>query len=649
MSAEVAVPDKLQQATGSGITGRAILIGLALIPLNCMWIAQFEYRWDIADTTCIPLFMTALFMLMVLALMNLVARRFFPRAALSKAELIVIYIMVMFSCIYISQDQGMPIFGTLGHAYRFATPENKFEQYIWPNLPQHLVVSDTNSLRGLYEGGTTIYRWDNFQPWLLPLAGWGSMLFVLAAMMLSMNLLLRRAWIESEKLSFPVIRVPMLLAESAHKPSVLMSWPLWAGFITAFVISLYNGISYLHPTMPPVPAIKWFDASKGFASPWNTWNFLGISGYPFMVGMAFFLPLNLSFSCWFFWIFSRVTYVIGKQFGFAEPFGWPYYGDQASGAWLMVPVLALYASRRHLIETYHTIVGAWNRGGKSNEPVDPFWPLVVLIGGFIFLLVFMHLAGMDVAPAAGYYGLYLLSAITFARVRAQFGSPTSAGIQPDSILVQAFGPSAFTHKTLAVFATMYFYNHYYRAHAMPNQLETLKMGQETKLDTAKISGVILLATAAGIVASFWAGLDMSYKWGGSSQIPGFPNWAGDWTYNKAVRWMETPAAPQLQRLSRMGIGAVVVTFLFIMHTRFVGWPLHPVAYALNAADGLQWFQFCFFIAWLIKWVIMRYGGRTTYNRAIDYFCGLILGDYAMGCLWGIIGIIFHTRTYGMFL
>jgi len=640
-----------QLVSQAGITLRAIVIGLLLVPVNCFWIAHMEFRWDIADSTCIPLFMTSLFILFTIALVNLGLRRYLPNLSLTKAELITIYVLVMISCIYISQDQGMPIFGTLGYPYRFASPENEFAKYVIPNLPEHLVVSDPHALRGLYEGGTTIYRWDNLRPWLLPLAGWGSLMLVLAVMMLCMNLFLRKAWIESEKLNFPVIRVPMLLAESAHRPSVLRSWPLWAGFLTAFGISLYNGIAYLVPAVPAIPGIKWMDASSGFDPPWNAWNFLGISMYPFMVGLVFFLPLDLSFSCWFFWLFMRFTWILGRQFGYDEPYGWPYYNQQASGAWLMVPVVALWASRRHLSEMWRSTMAAWkhNGGSASHEPVDPFWVLLAFGAGFGFILLLMYTAGMELLPAVGYFALYLFSALTFGRVRAQFGAPTSAGVQPDSVLVQAFGPRAFSHKTLTIFALMYFYNHYYRAHPMPNQLETLKMGQQLRLHAAKVAGLILLATAVGIVCSYWAGLDLSYRYGGSAQIAGFPNWAGQWTFNKAVHWMESPQEPEIQRLTRMGIGGAVVLVLFLLQTRFVGWPLHPVAYALNITDGLQWFQFCFFVSWALKWLIMRYGGRPMYNKALDYFSGLILGDYAMGSLWGVIGIATHTRTYGMFL
>ena len=31
------------------------------------------------------------------------------------------------------------------------------------------------------------------------------------------------------------------------------------------------------------------------------------------------------------------------------------------------------------------------------------------------------------------------------------------------------------------------------------------------------------------------------------------------------------------------------------------------------------------------------------------FLGLILGDYTIGCLWSIIGIVFEIPTYGVWL
>jgi len=59
--------------------------------------------------------------------------------------------------------------------------------------------------------------------------------------------------------------------------------------------------------------------------------------------------------------------------------------------------------------------------------------------------------------------------------------------------------------------------------------------------------------------------------------------------------------------------------------------------------NLVWFVF--FIAWAIKISILRYGGLRAYRRATPFFLGLILGEFTVGSIWTIIGIIFDIPSY----
>ena len=52
-----------------------------------------------------------------------------------------------------------------------------------------------------------------------------------------------------------------------------------------------------------------------------------------------------------------------------------------------------------------------------------------------------------------------------------------------------------------------------------------------------------------------------------------------------------------------------------------------------------------FICWVAKWMIIRYGGLKSHRRAIPFFMGLILGEFTMGSVWSIIGLILNIPTY----
>ena len=46
--------------------------------------------------------------------------------------------------------------------------------------------------------------------------------------------------------------------------------------------------------------------------------------------------------------------------------------------------------------------------------------------------------------------------------------------------------------------------------------------------------------------------------------------------------------------------------------------------------------FSVFIAWLLKAVILRYGGPRLYLRLRPFFLGLILGAFSSGGIWLVI-------------
>src|SRR5215831_16892368 len=64
-----------------GVTFRSVLLGLLLAVPNTYWITVVEVRWYTLDGTSLPLFITPIFFLFWLVLLNLGIRRLLPRAA----------------------------------------------------------------------------------------------------------------------------------------------------------------------------------------------------------------------------------------------------------------------------------------------------------------------------------------------------------------------------------------------------------------------------------------------------------------------------------------------------------------------------------------------------------------------------------------
>ena len=50
----------------------------------------------------------------------------------------------------------------------------------------------------------------------------------------------------------------------------------------------------------------------------------------------------------------------------------------------------------------------------------------------------------------------------------------------------------------------------------------------------------------------------------------------------------------------------------------------------------NYISFSVFLAWLIKTVILKYGGPVLFRHAKPFFFGLILGQFTVAGLWLII-------------
>ena len=52
-----------------------------------------------------------------------------------------------------------------------------------------------------------------------------------------------------------------------------------------------------------------------------------------------------------------------------------------------------------------------------------------------------------------------------------------------------------------------------------------------------------------------------------------------------------------------------------------------------------------FIAWMLKGLILRFGGRGGYLRCMPFFFGLILGQSVVGAFWSLASVWTGERMY----
>ncbi len=646
---------KSPSVTRAGITLRAIVLGLILIIINNYWITVIEVRWYALDGTCLPLFVTPIFILFVLSLPNLWLRKVFPRVAFSRAELITIYVMVVMAAALASHDLIQNLFGAIGHAHYAANESNKYETLFFRYLPEHLLINDKLALQGFYRGAIDPWNWRILSVWIGPLAWWSLLLAVLMGMMMCMNILVKKQWTEHEKLVFPLIQLPMeMTSETAGR--FYANKLMWTGFAIAFAIGLVNGLHTLYPSMPYIQGIKHYNIGQFIVnSPWNAvtrgGNGFQITMYPFTIGLTYFIPLDLSFSCWFFYLARKMVQVLGAAMGWdaGARNQFPYYESQASGAWLALGLIIILASKSYLRSVWRQ---AFSRDGSGN-PAEAALYRKAFYGlgiGTLLLLGFAHRMHLAAWAAIIFFSIYFILAIAITRVRAELGTPHEIYfVNPQQIMVSLLGYNLLGPANLTLIWTMYWFNRCYRSHPMPNQLESFKMADGAGVNLRSMILVVAIAAAVGILSSYWSNLAICYRDGAQAKCMGYKWWVGAESFDRLRDNLITRPAPEPIRMTYMAVGAALVLGLGRLRSAFVGWPFHPAGYALAVSYAMDYFWFAIFVSWLIKLVIVRYGGMKLHNYLAPMFLGLILGDFFIGSVWAIIGPIIKTQTYKIFI
>jgi hypothetical protein len=246
-----------------------------------------------------------------------------------------------------------------------------------------------------------------------------------------------------------------------------------------------------------------------------------------------------------------------------------------------------------------------------------------------------------------FFGIYFLLAITLTRVRAELGTPHEIYfVNPRLILVTLFGSQALGAQSLTAMSVMYWFNRGYRCHFMPNQLEAMKMGDTARIKQSSILWLLLLAFVWGTLAAYWANMHVTFLEGATAKAsPGFKRWVGAESYDRLQGWLQTPVRTNPTQMIYLAGGALLTLFLRVMRGAFLWWPFHPAGYALAVSYAMDYFWFCFFIAWAAKAILVRFGGMRAYSTAIPFFLGLTLGQCVVGSLWSLIGIALDIPTY----
>ena len=648
-----APPAPLTPARARSVTPRALLLGMALMPVNAYWVIMMENIRYSAHPTTISLFFNCVFILVVLTGLNGLIARVRPRWAFAQGELLLVYAMLCIGSCMAGHDFIQLLVPNLTWPLAQSNTSNNYLPLFGRYLPHWAMVPGIDKHSSYYLGHGHFEQGDALHAWLPAILIWTGFVVVLLWTMQCVNVLIRKQWTDNERLTYPLTKIPLEITDAQPFGRGRSSLPLtksrlfWIGFSVAAAIDGMNSLNYYYPGVPSVLASNVTDLGQSFAAkPWNAVGWTPLTYYPFMVGLGLLMPLDFLFSSWFFYIFWKLQAVVVVANAWDADPRMPYANYQAFGAYLLFFVGTLWISRHYFGHVVARALGRDSEVDDADEPMRYRWAFVGLAGGLAGLVAFSMALGLSWWLAVLFFLIYLALALAITRMRAELGTPVHDlhFTGPDWALTDVLGTQGMAPGGLAAFSLFFWFNRAYRCHPMPFQLEAFKMAEQTG---AKRSGAgnemrgwfwaLLLAGGFGMLCAFWALLHNDYLYG--------IKWYDTSGWDRYAGWLKAPKPPNTSAALAIVGGFLFAAFLQAMRVRFFWWPFHPLAYAVSGSWEMNLLWLPLFIAWLTKVLLLRYGGMRTYSGALPFFYGLILGQFIPGSLLNIWGIVTQNPTY----
>ena len=281
---------------------RSLLLGICFVILICCLVSYAELVITYIQIGFLQLPPAVIGVFFFLVLGNRLLARLNDRFALSPRELMCIYCMMLVASMISSRGIMEKLIPALIAVNYFTNETNSWDTLFFPHIKPWLIPfspeqqGQASIAISFYEGTQTgdAIPW---RAWLEPLCAWGVLVFLVFTAFLCLAAILRKQWIENEKLSFPLVSLPLEFVHEGH--GFLRNRLMWLGFaLPAFIFTL-NGLHEIWPQIPNI-SLRYLLNQYFTEQPFNAIAYTPIFLSFAAIGFFYLLPTQLLFSLWFF-------------------------------------------------------------------------------------------------------------------------------------------------------------------------------------------------------------------------------------------------------------------------------------------------------------------------------------------------------------
>ncbi|MBQ6924616.1 MAG: hypothetical protein IJQ73_08245 [Kiritimatiellae bacterium] len=485
-----------------------------------------------------------------------------------------------------------------------------------------------------------------FRPWARPLAIWGGYVLLLLTALFCLNTIMRRKWAESERYPMPNARIPLALAgagpgdEGSDAPFAAIwrnRWA-WAGLIFAFLFGILKGAHFFNPHFPDLKFshhLGDYVSNPVFGGMFNvTFTFSLL-----ICSVAVFFELNVLMSIVVGYWVCRSAYFFGHLAGIDSNSGFPWFDEQALGAYIGYFAIILVLSSKYL---WGVVRDAFRGRNDGTEALAPRTAVVLFVLCHVGVALWSGLSDASLLGMQVMFSFLVICGFIAAKYRVECGSPFGY-FAPQNVMLlvgalggmRVFGARGMFVSLLlsGVLTAAVFY-------LIPGmQFEMIEIGHRLRIKPRHIAYTCLVGALGGLLIGGLVFLSNGYAAGANTlRGNGFYDSYG-WFVTRirtpltlaTTQWLnpESAASAPATNWGRVAMASSGVTMavLAILRQYFAGFWFHPIGFMVGFTFqnfGANWGTLL--VAFAIRWSVLKIGGaKAVRTKMMPFFVGVFVG------------------------
>jgi hypothetical protein len=399
-----------------------------------------------------PLFLFILLTLFV----NTILRAQKPHWQLTPAELMTLWAMLIVTAGMPDASIARYLFPTMLGVTYFATPENEWKELFHQYIPDWMIVRDQHAVNSFYEGispGDPI----PWAAWMKPLSFWIPFFLMLWAIMICLSAILRRQWAERERLGFPLVQLPVEMAQHAEDNKLLNAFfrnrMMWIGFAIPVFFHAINALHFYYPAVPEIRLRHYLD-QYFYEHPLNHIRPFWLHILPSVIGISYLISLEVSFSLWFFFVLYKVEYITAAALGYASA---TYYRGfvphREMGAYVALVVFFIWIGKAHFWNVLKATFSAKKQADDTNEMLPYRYATFGLFASIMGATLMLTYAGASFLSVFAVIIMLIVMWLVLSRLVIECGMLyIQHSFVADDLIMTAIGSSRLDASTLTILA-----------------------------------------------------------------------------------------------------------------------------------------------------------------------------------------------------